>query len=96
MFFPYSSSAQICWESTTIAFSYENAAPPVTLQSIAIVGVPTKIAYYVDGDFDQTGLAVVTACYSDESTADVASDAVWTFELSILAKANCVKLLGWG
>lgn len=95
MFFSYSSSAQICWESTTIAFSYENAAPPVTLQSIAIAGEPTKAAYYVGEDFDQTGLSV-TACYSDESTADVTSDAVWTFELSILAKANCVKLVGWG
>ena len=79
----YSSSAQIRWESATIAFSYENAAPPVTLQSIAISGEPTKTAYYVGEDFDQTGLTV-TANYSDESTADVTKDAVWTFDPSTI------------
>ena len=76
---PYSNSAQIRWESATIAFSYENAEPPVTLQSIAIAGVPTKTAYFVGEDFDKAGLTV-TACYSDESAADVTSDAVWTFD----------------
>ncbi len=80
---PYSNSAQIRWKSATIAFSYENAAPPVTLQSIAIAGVPTKTAYYVGEDFDKTGLTV-TACYSDESTADVTTDAVWTFDPSTI------------
>ena len=74
----YSNSAQIRWESATIAFSYENAAPPVTLQSIAISGEPTKTAYFVGEDFDQTGLTV-KANYSDESAADVTSDAVWSF-----------------
>ena len=76
---PYSNSVQIRWESATIAFSYENAAPPVTLQSIAISGEPAKTAYFVGEDFDQTGLTV-TACYSDESTADVSTGAVWTFD----------------
>ena len=80
---PYSNSAQIRWESATIAFSYENAAPPVTLQSIAIAGVPKKTAYFVGENFDQTGLTV-TACYSDESTADVTTDAVWTFDPSTI------------
>ena len=80
---PYSNSAQIRWESATIAFSYENATPPVTLQSIAIAGVPTKTAYYVGEDFDKTGLTVI-ACYSDESTADVTTDAVWTFDPSTI------------
>ena len=79
----YSNSAQIRWESATIAFSYENAAPPVTLQSIAISGEPAKTAYFVGEDFDQTGLTV-TACYSDESAADVTSDAVWTFNPSTI------------
>lgn len=79
----YSNSAQIRWESATIAFSYENAEPPVTLQSIAISGEPTKTAYFVGEDFDQTGLTV-TACYSDESTVDVTSDAVWTFDPSTI------------
>ena len=74
----YSNSAQIRWESATIAFSYENAEPPVTLQSIAIAGEPTKTAYFVGEDFDQTGLTV-KANYSDESAADVTSDAVWSF-----------------
>ena len=74
----YSNSAQIRWESATIAFSYENAAPPVTLQSIAIAGEPAKTAYFVGEDFDQTGLTV-KANYSDESAADVTSDAVWSF-----------------
>lgn len=80
---PYSNSAQIRWESATIVFSYENAEPPVTLQSIAISGVPTKTAYFVGEDFDQTGLTV-TANYSDESTADVTKDAVWTFDPSTI------------
>ena len=84
---PYSNSAQIRWESATIAFSYENAAPPVTLQSIAISGEPTKTAYFVGEDFDQTGLTV-TACYSDESTADVTSDAVWTFVPSTITSGT--------
>lgn len=80
---PYSNSAQIRWESATIVFSYENAEPPVTLQSIAISGVPTKTAYFVGEDFDKAGLTV-TACYSDESTADVTTDAVWTFDPSTI------------
>lgn len=80
---PYSNSAQIRLESATIAFSYENAAPPVTLQSIAISGEPAKTAYYVGEDFDKAGLTV-TACYSDESTADVTKDAVWTFDPSTI------------
>ena len=84
---PYSNSAQIRWESATIAFSYENAAPPVTLQSIAISGEPTKTAYFVGEDFDQTGLTV-TACHSDESTADVTSDAVWTFVPSTITSGT--------
>lgn len=75
---PYSNSAQIRWESVTIAFSYENAEPPVTLLSIAIAGEPAKTAYFVGEDFDQTGLTV-KANYSDESAADVTSDAVWSF-----------------
>ena len=79
----YSNSAQIRWESATIAFSYENAEPPVTLQSIAISGEPTKTAYFVGEDFDQTGLTV-KANYSDESAADVTSDAVWTFNPSTI------------
>lgn len=74
----YSNSAQIRWESATIAFSYENAEPPVTLLSIAIAGEPAKTAYFVGEDFDQTGLTV-KANYSDESAADVTSDAVWSF-----------------
>ena len=80
---PYSNSAQIRWESATIAFSYENAAPPVTLLSIAIAGEPAKTAYFVGEDFDQTGLTV-KANYSDESAADVTSDAVWTFNPSTI------------
>ena len=74
----YSNSAQIRWESATIAFSYENADPPVPLLSIAIAGEPTKTAYFVGEDFDQTGLTV-KANYSDESAEDVTSDAVWSF-----------------
>lgn len=48
---PYSNSAQIRWESATIAFSYENAAPPVTLQSIAIAGVPHKNSIFCGRGF---------------------------------------------
>lgn len=85
----YSNSAQIRWESATIAFSYENAEPPVTLQSIAIAGEPTKTAYFVGEDFDQTGLTV-KANYSDESAADVTSDAVWSFVPSTITAGTTI------
>ncbi len=47
--------------------------PAVTLESIAVTAAPTKTAYVVDETFDAAGL-VVTATYSDGTTAPVAAE----------------------
>ncbi len=47
------------------------------LSSIAITTDPTKLAYIHGETFDKTG-AVVTATYTNSTTANVSSSAVWT------------------
>ena len=47
------------------------------LSSIAITTDPTKMAYIHGETFDKTG-AVVTATYTNSTTANVSSSAVWT------------------
>ena len=57
------------------------AVVPVTLSGIAVTTLPTKVEYPVGEAFDATGM-VVTATYSDETTAPVAAyttDAPETF-----------------
>lgn len=51
-------------------------APVKTLTSVALSGTPTHSTYTVGDSFDPTGLTV-TATYSDNSTADVTSNATW-------------------
>ena len=48
-----------------------------TLSTLTLTGTPTTKTYYAGEGFDSTGLTV-TARYSDNSTADVTSDVVWT------------------
>ncbi len=76
--------------TTTIAFSGSKnrffldevkveevgAAPVKTLTAVALSGTPTHSTYTVGDSFDPTGLTV-TATYSDNSTADVTSNATW-------------------
>lgn len=62
---------------TRIAVALEQIAEPpaqesVTLESIAITTPPTKTAYTVSETFDPSGM-VVTATYSDNSTAAVSN-----------------------
>lgn len=52
------------------------AAPVKTLTKVALSGTPTHNTYTVGDSFDPTGLTV-TATYSDNSTADVTSNATW-------------------
>lgn len=51
-------------------------APVKTLTAVALSGTPTHTAYTIGDSFDPTGLTV-TATYSDNSTADVTSNATW-------------------
>ena len=54
----------------TTTFSVTVNPPEVTLQSIAVTTPPTKMTYTVGEAFDTAGM-VVTATYSDNSTAPV-------------------------
>lgn len=58
-----------------------------TLSSLAITTAPTKTKYVVGETFSKTG-AVVTATYSDETTADVSSSATWTPTTGLVAGSN--------
>ena len=50
--------------------------PVKTLTALALSGSPTTTTYTIGDSFDPTGLTV-TATYSDNSTADVTSNATW-------------------
>lgn len=58
-----------------ISYTYSESSK--TLSSIAVTTAPTKTAYYVGDSFDSTGM-VVTATYSDKSTANVTSSCTFT------------------
>ena len=58
-------------DKTVLKFVHESAAPK-TLSSIAVTTAPTKTIYTAGENFDPAGM-VVTATYSDSSTADVTS-----------------------
>ena len=57
-------------EIATAAYTISATPAQKTLSSIAVTTNPTKTTYTVDEAFDPTGM-VVTATYSDESTAPV-------------------------
>jgi hypothetical protein len=60
------------WNGDTHSFEITDVEPeaPVTIVSIDLVALPTKLAYAVGGTFDAAGISIV-ATYSDETTAAV-------------------------
>jgi|GEM_PF-1163003 len=62
----------VTYSGKTTTFTVTVTAPSVTLSSIAVTTQPTKTSYTVGDTLDTTGL-VVTASYSNSSTADVTS-----------------------
>ena len=71
---------------TAISVTYTPAASK-TLSSIAITTQPTKRAYLVGQTFSSTG-AVVTATYSDATTATVS--ATWTPTTGLVSGSNTI------
>lgn len=61
----------------SIKIYVDDAAASKTLSSIAITTQPTTRKYLVGETFSKTG-AVVTATYSDATTANVSTSATWT------------------
>lgn len=62
------------------------SAPAKTLSSISVTP-PTKTTYIVGDSFDATGM-VVTATYSDASTADVTASATTDFTSQVASAGN--------
>ena len=60
-----------------------------TLSSIAITTAPTTTKYLVGETFSKTG-AVVTATYSDATTANVTASASWTPTTGLVAGGNTI------
>ena len=69
--------------------TFKTAAASKTLSSIAITTQPTKRAYLVGETFSKTG-AVVTATYSDETTANVSTSATWTPTTGLASGSNTI------
>ena len=63
------------WGIKTVSWSatYSNESSELTLSSIAVKTAPTKLTYTAGDGFAPAGL-VLTATYSDSSTADIAYD----------------------
>ena len=68
---------------------YTEAAASKTLSSIDITTQPTTTKYIVGETFSKTG-AVVTASYSDATTADVSSSATWTPTTGLTSGSNTI------
>lgn len=62
-----------------------------TIISFEISGTPTKTNYYVGESFNPEGL-IVTAIYSDGSTADVTADATWMFDPDVFSATGSVTV----
>ena len=60
-----------------ISVTYGDAPSSKTLSSIAVTTAPSTTSYYVNQSFDPTGM-VVTATYSDASTANVTSGCTYS------------------
>lgn len=71
-----SSQKSICLYKKVTSGSGGGNTPVKTLTSVALLGTPNKTAYLVGETFDKAGL-ILMATYSDNSTADVTSDAAW-------------------
>lgn len=73
---------------TAVTITY-SAAASKTLSSIAITTQPTKRAYLVGETFSKTG-AVVTATYSDKTTANVSTSVTWTPTTGLVSGSNTI------
>lgn len=69
---------------TKIDVTYEVDVNAPVLESIATTETPSNTTYYI-GDTPSAEGLVVTATYSDNSTADVTSSASWSYEPATIA-----------
>ena len=69
---------------TKIDVTYEVDVNAPVLESIATTGTPSNTTCYI-GDTPSAEGLVVTAAYSDNSTADVTSSASWSYEPATIA-----------
>lgn len=78
------------WRATGFQMKLiEGATSSKTLSSIDITTQPTTTKYIVGETFSKTG-AVVTATYSDATTADVSSSATWTPTTGLTSGSNTI------
>lgn len=63
--------------------AYFTESTPVTLSFVELSGTPTKTSYKVGEKFDTSGLTV-TAKYSDNTSRDVTSSAIWEIDPEVL------------
>lgn len=76
--------------SITVTYT-DSSEPQKTVTSLAITGEPTNKEYYVGESFNPEGL-IVTAIYSDGSTADVTADATWMFDPDVFSATGSVTV----
>ena len=72
-----------------VVLKVTTAGSSKTLSSIAITTQPTTTKYLVGETFSKTG-AVVTATYSDATTANVTASASWTPTTGLVAGSNTI------
>ena len=73
----YTVTASYTEGNVTKTATYNITVTAKTLSTLTLTGTPSTTTYYVGDGFDSTGLTV-TARYTDNTTADVTSDIVWT------------------
>lgn len=73
----YTVTASYTEGSVTKTATYSITVTAKTLSTLTLTGTPSTTTYYAGDGFDSTGLTV-TARYTDNTTADVTSDVVWT------------------
>jgi len=97
------SGATLAQGSNTVSVSYTDtygtatnsvsitAAAAISLSSIAVTTAPTKTTYDEGDTFDSTGM-VVTATYSDSSTANVTSSCVFTPSTALTTDVSSISI----
>ena len=90
---PTSSSSPTSGTSTPTPTSGSSAEPVKVLQRIAVTTEPTKTVYTAGESFDPAGM-VVTAYYSDSSTANVTSQC--QFSPSVLTENTAAVTITFG
>ena len=73
----YTVTASYTEGSVTKTATYSITVTAKTLSTLTLTGTPSTTTYYAGDGFDSTGLTI-TARYTDNTTADVTSDVVWT------------------